>query len=115
VGGRPCPKVLPFELQTSPVKVLAAATEKREREAHEKAERQKAAKEEAERLTAEKKKKKPIRYPTEDLDVRLSDKDKKGGVRVQRPIPKRDVLPFNDDQGTFESFLMVWNFLVVYG
>lgn len=62
--------------QEERVKALAAAAEKREREAREKAEKQKA-KEEAERLAAEKKKKKPIRYPTEDLDVHISEKDKK--------------------------------------
>ncbi|RDB28913.1 hypothetical protein Hypma_015347 [Hypsizygus marmoreus] len=89
--------------------------EKREREAREKLEKQKLAKEEAERLAAEKKKKKPIRYPTEDLDVRLTDKDKKAGLEVQRPLPSRVSLPFNDTPGTFEAFLLAWNFLVVYG
>lgn len=96
------------------VKVLAAAAEKREREAREKAEKQKLAKEEAERLAAEKKKKKPIRYPTEDLDVRMADKDKKAGMKVKRPVASRS-MPFNDTPGTFESFLMSWNFLAVYG
>ncbi|KAF8078446.1 chromatin remodeling complex protein [Lyophyllum atratum] len=94
--------------------ILGAAAEKREREAREKLEKQKQAKEEAERLAAEKKKKKPIRYPTEDLDVRLTDKDKKAGVKVQRPHASRD-LPFNETPGAFEAFLMGWNFLVVYG
>ncbi|KAF8844084.1 hypothetical protein BDN67DRAFT_944466 [Paxillus ammoniavirescens] len=89
--------------------------EKREREAREKAERQQKAKEEAERLAAERKKKKPIRYPTEDMDVRISDKEKKAGVKVKKPIPSRVLLPFGEDQATFESFLMAWNFLVVYG
>jgi hypothetical protein len=70
---------------------------------------------EAERQAAEKKKKKPIRYPTEDLDVMLSEKDKKNGMKVRRPIPSRTALPFNDREGSFESFLMAWNFLVVYG
>lgn len=88
--------------------------EKREREAREKLEKQKHAKEEAERLAAEKKKKKPVRYPTEDLDVRLAEKDKKAGMKVQRPLASRDV-PFNDTPGTFEAFLLGWNFLVVYG
>jgi bromodomain adjacent to zinc finger domain protein 1A len=97
------------------VKALAAAAEKREREAREKAEKQKVAKEEAERLATEKKKKKPIRYPTEDLDVRMADKDKKAGMKVKRPVPSRVALPFNDSPGTFEAFLMSWNFLVVYG
>ncbi|KAF9458184.1 chromatin remodeling complex protein [Collybia nuda] len=101
--------------QEERVKVLAAAAEKREREAQEKAEKQKLAKEEAERLAAEKKKKKPIRYPTEDLDVRIADKDKKAGMKVKRPVPSRTSLPFNVTPGTFESFLMGWNFLVVYG
>ncbi|KAJ7786002.1 chromatin remodeling complex protein [Mycena metata] len=85
--------------------------EKREREAAERAEKQK----EAERIAAEKKKKKPLRYPTEDLDVLLGDKEKKAGMKVKRPVPSRVALPFNDTPGTFEAFLMVWNFLVVYG
>ncbi|KAG5353254.1 hypothetical protein C0989_008989 [Termitomyces sp. Mn162] len=88
--------------------------EKRERDAREKIEKQKQAREEAERLAAEKKKKKPVRYPTEDLDVRLGEKDKKAGIKVQRPHASRD-LPFNEIPGTFEAFLMAWNFLVVYG
>ncbi|KAM6498263.1 chromatin remodeling complex protein [Amanita muscaria] len=88
---------------------------KREREARDKAEKQKQAKEEAERLEAEKKKKKPVRYPTEDLDVRIADKDKKAGMRVQRPLASRSTLPFNDIPGAFEAFVMAWNFLVVYG
>ena len=78
-------------------------------------EAEKLAKAEAERQAAEKKKKKPIRYPTEDLDVTLSEKEKKAGMKVRRPIPSRSALPFNDQEGTFESFLMTWNFLVVYG
>ena len=88
--------------------------EKREREAREKAEKQRLAKEEAERI-AEKKKKKPVRYPTEDLDVRIGDKDKKAGMRLTRPLANRACLPFNDSKGCFEAFLMAWNFLVVYG
>lgn len=88
---------------------------KKDRENREKAERQRLAKIEAERLAAEKKKKKPIRYPTEDLDVRLTDKDKKAGIKIQRPVPSQTALPFNEQPGTFESFLLVWNFLNVYG
>ena len=87
---------------------------KKEKEAQEKAEKQRLAKEEAERLAAEKKKKKPIRYPTEDLDIQVSDKDKKAGTKVQRPLASR-ALPFNETPGVFESFLLAWNFLVVYG
>lgn len=83
--------------------------EKREKEA-----RDRKAKEDAERFAAEKKKKKPIRYPTEDLDVRVSERDKKTGVSVKKPIPSRALLPFGEE-GVFESFLMVWNFLIVYG
>jgi hypothetical protein len=93
---------------------LVDEAEQRERETREKAERQKVAKEEAEQL-ADKKKKKPIRYPTEDLDVRLSDKEKKSGMKAMRPVPSRSAVPFQDDQGTFEAFLLAWNFLVVYG
>ncbi|KAL0950970.1 hypothetical protein HGRIS_007718 [Hohenbuehelia grisea] len=92
----------------------AAAADKKEREAHAKAEKQRLAKEEAERIAAEKKKKKPIRYPTEDLDIRLTEKDKKAGMKLMRPPGSRS-LPFNDYPDTFESFLMTWNFLVVYG
>jgi len=94
---------------------LIIAAEKREREAREKLEKQHQAKEEAERIATEKKKKKPVRYPTEDLDVRLAEKDKKAGAKVQRPVASREALPFNDSPGTFESFLLSWNFLVVYG
>ncbi|KAI0068477.1 hypothetical protein BV25DRAFT_1793071 [Artomyces pyxidatus] len=100
--------------QEERAKAMAIMAEKKEREAREKAEKQLQAKAEAERLAAEKKKKKPIRYPTEDLDVTLTEKEKKAGTKVTRPIPSRSALPFNDD-GTFESFLMTWNFLVVYG
>ncbi|EIW86562.1 chromatin remodeling complex protein [Coniophora puteana RWD-64-598 SS2] len=101
--------------QEERVKALAVAAEKREREAQEKADKQQKVKEEAERLAAEKKKKKPIRYPTEDLDVRITDKEKKAGMKVKRPVPSKLALPFAESQATFESFLMTWNFLVVYG
>lgn len=102
--------------QEEKAKASLAAAEKKERDARDKAEKQRLAKEEAERLAAEKKKKKPIRYPTEDLDVKYVDKDKKAGVlRLQRPIANRAILPFNKTPGAFESFIMAWNFLVVYG
>lgn len=97
------------------MRALAVVAEKRERETREKVEKQQKAKEDAERLAAERKKKKPIRYPTEDMDVRISDKEKKAGIKVKKPIPSRAHLPFGEDQVTFESFLMAWNFLVVYG
>ncbi|CAA7266601.1 unnamed protein product [Cyclocybe aegerita] len=89
--------------------------EKRERDAREKLEKQRLAKEEAERIAAEKKKKKPVRYPTEDLDIRIGEKDKKAGMRLTRPPANSACLPFNNTPGTFEAFLMAWNFLVVYG
>jgi hypothetical protein len=89
---------------------LSIAAELRERE-------QNKEQEEAQRLAEEKKKqkKKPLRYPTEDLDVKLGDKELKAGAKLQRPIPRRDTLPFGDDQRVFESFLMVWNFFMAYG
>lgn len=105
-------------------KNAAIAAEKKEREGKEKAEKQAKAKEEADRLASEKaalkekaakEKKKPVRYPTEDLDVTLSDKEKKAGVKVKRPVPSRVSLPFNEKPGVFEPFLMSWNFLAVYG
>ncbi len=72
-------------------------------------------KEENDRLAAEKKKKKPIRYPTEDLDVTLNEKDKRAGMKLKRPVPSKLAMPFGDDQHTNVMFLMSWNFLVVYG
>jgi hypothetical protein len=81
----------------------------------ERAEREaRTAKEEAERKAAEKKKK-PLRYPTEDLDVRLNERDKKAGLILKRPLADKLTLPFNDEPGIFEHFLHSWNFLVVYG
>ncbi|EJD04148.1 uncharacterized protein FOMMEDRAFT_140191 [Fomitiporia mediterranea MF3/22] len=78
-----------------------------------------AAKEEAERAAAEKAKlkKKAVRYPTEDLDVRINDRDKKAGMQVRRPKPSRspDKIPFGETKGAFEGFLAVWNFLICFG
>ncbi|KAF9056339.1 chromatin remodeling complex protein [Panaeolus papilionaceus] len=105
----------PIKKQKKMTAAQEEKTEKKEREAREKSEKQRLAKEEAERLAAEKKKKKPVRYPTEDLDIRMSDKDKKAGMRVMRPLANRACLPFNDVPSVFEAFLMTWNFLVVYG
>ncbi|KAJ3753289.1 chromatin remodeling complex protein [Lentinula raphanica] len=97
-------------LNKKPKKMTAAQEEKakaaalkRDREAQEKLDQQRLAREEVERIAAEKKKKKPIRHPTEDLDV------------LKRPVPTSHALPFNHIPGVFESFLMTWNFLVVYG
>lgn len=91
---------------------MALIAERKAREAREKAEK---AKEEHERLAAEKKKKKPVRYPTEDLDVVLGEKEKKAGVKVARPVPSRAAMPFGEDHARNEALLMTWNFLVVYG
>ncbi|KAI0704894.1 chromatin remodeling complex protein [Cytidiella melzeri] len=89
--------------------------ERREREEQEREEKAQRAKEESERLAAEKKKKKPVRYPTEDLDIAIGDKEKKAGMKVQKPAPSRIGMPFGTDNETNEAFLMAWNFLVVYG
>ncbi|KAH9857859.1 chromatin remodeling complex protein [Lenzites betulinus] len=96
-------------------KLLAAIAEQREREAREKAMIAQKMKEESDRMTAEKKKKKPIRYPTEDLDVVLGDKEKRAGMKLKRPVPSKLAMPFGEDQDTNADFLMCWNFLVVYG
>lgn len=72
-------------------------------------------KEESERLLAEKKKKKPVRYPTEDLDVVLGDKEKRAGMKLKRPVPSKFAMPFGEDQEMNAAFLMSYNFLVVYG
>ncbi|KZT06884.1 chromatin remodeling complex protein [Laetiporus sulphureus 93-53] len=97
------------------VKALAAAAEQREREERAKAEKVQKHKEEMDRLAAEKKKKKPLRYPTEDLDIVIGDREKKAGMKLQRPIPSRAAMPFGHDMVTNEGFLMSWNFLVVFG
>ena len=108
----------------------AAEAEARHREAEAKAKAvarakadklaaEQAAKEEAERLAAEKakQKKKPIRYPTEDLDVRLNDRDKKAGMKIRKPVPSRnpEKLPFSEIKGAFEAFLASYNFLICFG
>ena len=56
-------------------------------------------------------KKRGVRYPTEDLDVRLSERDRKAGKPLTRPRPDKDV-PFGP---SFETFLMTWDFLVTFG
>ncbi|KAG8903371.1 hypothetical protein FRB99_003393 [Tulasnella sp. 403] len=56
-------------------------------------------------------KKGPVRYPTEDLDVKLSERDRRAGKILTRPQMDRD-LPFDK---FFEPFLMTWNFLVTFG
>ncbi|KAG9001450.1 hypothetical protein FRB94_004765 [Tulasnella sp. JGI-2019a] len=56
-------------------------------------------------------KKRGIRYPTEDLDVKLSDRDRKMGKCLTRPKLNKNV-PFGK---SFETFLMTWNFLVTFG
>ncbi|KAF7306668.1 hypothetical protein MIND_00458400 [Mycena indigotica] len=97
-------------------KKMMEAQEEKERQATEKAEKQRQLKEEAVlQQSPEKKKKKPVRYPTEDLDVQLSEKDKKAGMKVMRPLPSRIAPPFHKPAGSYEAFLMTWNFLVVYG
>ncbi|KAH8100647.1 chromatin remodeling complex protein [Cristinia sonorae] len=92
-----------------------ALAERREREAKEKEEKVQKVKEESERLANEKKKKKPVRYPTEDLDITIGDKEKKAGMKLKKPAPSRSAMPFGHDKDTNEMFLMSWNFLVVYG
>lgn len=63
-------------------------------------------------------KKKYIKYPTEDLDVVLSQREKtkrlaaNGHTRSVRPEPLRD-LPFEGP--FFESMLMVWSFFMAFG
>lgn len=92
-----------------------AVAERRQREERERVEQQQKAKEENDRLAADKKKKKPVRYPTEDLDVVLNDKDKRAGMKLKRPVPSKLAMPFGEDQHTNATFLMSWSFLVVYG
>ncbi|TBU48396.1 chromatin remodeling complex protein [Dichomitus squalens] len=107
-------------LETPWSKAIAlAVAEQRQREERERAQQkqqQQKVKEENDRLVAaEKKKKKPVRYPTEDLDVVLGDKEKRAGIKLKRPVPSKLAMPFGEDQKTNAMFLMSWNFLVVYG
>ena len=119
-----------ISLIPKPAALKAAEQEARQKEAEEKAARvardraekeaaNKLARELAERLAEEEKakKKKAIRYPIEDLDVQITERDKKAGMRTRKPTPRRasDVLPFSEVKGAFENFLTVWNFLVCFG
>ncbi|KAF8342653.1 ATP-utilizing chromatin assembly and remodelling N-terminal-domain-containing protein [Cantharellus anzutake] len=53
----------------------------------------------------------PIKYPIEDLDVTISERERKAGKAVVRPAFDRDV-PFGSD---FEPFLMSWAFMQSFG
>lgn len=58
-------------------------------------------------------KKSVARWPIEDLDVVLTEKEKQGGKPVVRPLPHRIAdFPAPD---YFEPFLMSWNFVTTYG
>ena len=101
-------------------KAAEAATRQKEAEekaalnAKNKAEKkaaEQAAKEEERLALAEMKaklKKKAVRYPTEDLEVRITDRDKKSGMKERKPIPSRspEKVPFNETKGTFEEVLV---------
>ncbi len=52
-----------------------------------------------------------IRYPTEALDVKFTDKDKKSGKITARPPLDRSI-PFGP---AFEAFAMSWSFLQTFG
>ena len=92
-----------------------AVAEQRQREERERAESQLKMKEENDRMVSEKKRKKPVRYPTEDLDVIVGEKEKKAGMKIKRPVPSKHAMPFGEDQEMNAAFLMSYNFLVVYG
>jgi bromodomain adjacent to zinc finger domain protein 1A len=58
--------------------------------------------------------KKPVtRWPIEDLDVILTEKEKASGKPIVRPPPHR-VSEFSAPD-SFEPFLMAWNFVTTYG
>ncbi|KAJ1311804.1 hypothetical protein OPQ81_010269 [Rhizoctonia solani] len=55
------------------------------------------------------------RYPIEDLEVVLTDRDRKAGRLVIRPPFSREV-PFGEwGPGACEKFLMVWSILTTFG
>ena len=108
-------KAAEAEAKQKEVEAKAAAVAKAKEE---KLAAEKAAKE-AERIADEKakQKKKPIRYSTEDLDIRLSKRNKKAGMKLTHPLPSRgpNKMPFNKTRGMFEQLLATWNFLVCFG
>ena len=53
----------------------------------------------------------PIKYPIDDLDVTISERERKAGKAVVRPTFERDV-PFGP---AFEPFLMSWAFTQSFG
>lgn len=53
----------------------------------------------------------PIKYPIDDLDVVVTDRERKLGKQVMRPPLERE-LPFGV---AFEPFLMSWAFLQAFG
>lgn len=53
----------------------------------------------------------PIKYPIDDLDVVITDREKKAGKQLTRPKLNRDV-PFGK---SFEPFLMSWAFFQSFG
>ena len=53
----------------------------------------------------------PVKYPIDDLDVAITDREKKTGKKVTRPRIDRDV-PFGR---SFEPFLMTWAFFQSFG
>ena len=94
--------------------IYAPDTEKMEEEARVEAERLKVEKDAKERARqAALGTKRPTKYPTEDLDLKITDKEKAKGKAVTRPALDRD-LPFGG-KAVFETFLMAWNFLNTFG
>lgn len=93
--------------------MIAEAARQVEAEAKERARAEREKEDEKKRKAATKAKPKaaPIKYPTEDLDVRLTEREKKQGREICRPALERS-LPFS---ASFESFLMSWTFFITYG
>ncbi|EJT97839.1 hypothetical protein DACRYDRAFT_71506 [Dacryopinax primogenitus] len=98
-------------------KKAAAEAEKRRKEEEE---RKRKEEEEAARKAAEEAaaaaaaKKKPVKYPTEDLDVRVNEREKKHGKPLRRPVWKKDVFFVDLGQEVWETFLETWNFLSIF-
>lgn len=79
----------------------------------EEAARQKKERDEAHRQALTGCKKSVTRWPVEDLDVILTEKEKAAGKPIVRPVPHR-VTEFAVPE-VFEQFLMAWNFVTTYG
>jgi bromodomain adjacent to zinc finger domain protein 1A len=95
------------------VKAPLTEEEKAAKAKDEEAARAKKERDEAHRQALTGCKKSVARWPIEDLDVILTEKERQTEKPVIRPLPRR-VTEFSVPD-YFEAFLMAWNFVTTYG